>query len=76
MQTRMWIFKYLAASGVLFVILSVVEFGKGHPGAGDLLGALAWSLVSAALFIGSQYWRARKAASCGACSGDRPRRQP
>ncbi|MES2739700.1 MAG: hypothetical protein V4754_01930 [Pseudomonadota bacterium] len=71
MQTRMWIFKYLAASGVLFIILSAVEWSKGSPATGDFLGALAWSMLSAALFVGSQYWRARKAASCAACDADR-----
>jgi len=30
--------------------------------------ALAWSLVASAIFIGSKYWRYRKAMQCATCS--------
>lgn len=72
MNAMYWIIRYLLASGILFLILTVVEFSKGTPGANELLGTLAWSLAAAAIFIGSKYWRARKTEACAPCR-DRPK---
>jgi len=68
-----WISRYLLASGILFIILAVVEYSKGTPTQTDILSALAWSLVASAIFIGSKYWRYRKAVACAMCSGDVPK---
>lgn len=72
MNAMYWIIRYLLASGILFLILTVVEFSKGTPSTNDLLGTLAWSLAAAAIFIGSKYWRARKVEACAPCR-DRPK---
>ncbi|MGK5079938.1 hypothetical protein [Janthinobacterium sp. HLX7-2] len=63
-----WISRYLLASTILFIILTVVEYSKGTPGQEQILSALAWSLVASAIFIGSKYWRYRKAIACATCS--------
>lgn len=68
-----WISRYLLASGILFIILAVVEYSKGTTTQTDILSALAWSLIASAIFIGSKYWRYRKAVACAACSGDVPK---
>ncbi|WP_300757225.1 hypothetical protein [Janthinobacterium sp.] len=68
-----WISRYLLASGILFIILAVVEYSKGTTTQTDILSALAWSLVASAIFIGSKYWRYRKAVACAKFSGDAPK---
>ena len=73
MGAGFWISRYLLASSILFIILTVVDYSKGNVGKASLLGALAWSLVASAIFIGSKYWRYRKAVACATCSGDKPK---
>lgn len=68
MGAGFWISRYLLASGILFIILVVVEFSKGTTSQADILSALAWSLVASAIFIGSKYWRYRKAVQCAMCA--------
>lgn len=68
MGAGFWISRYLLASGILFIILTVVEYSKGSTSKADILSALAWSLVASAIFIGSKYWRFRKAVACASCS--------
>ena len=67
MGAGFWISRYLLASGILFIILTVVEYSKGTTSQADILSALAWSLVASAIFIGSKYWRYRKAVQCASC---------
>lgn len=68
MGAGFWISRYLLASGILFIILTVVEYSKGTTSEADILSALAWSLVASAIFIGSKYWRFRRAVACASCS--------
>lgn len=68
MGVLFWITRYALASGILFAILVAVEFSKGTTGTADILSALAWSLVSAAIFVGSKYWQARKEIACANCN--------
>ncbi|OYO28651.1 hypothetical protein [Janthinobacterium sp. PC23-8] len=68
MGAGFWISRYLLASGILFIILTVVEYSKGTTSSADILSALAWSLIASAIFIGSKYWRFRKAIACASCS--------
>jgi hypothetical protein len=70
MGAGFWISRYLLASGILFIILVVVEFSKGTTSQADILSALAWSLVASAIFIGSKYWRYRKALQCAMCGDE------
>lgn len=65
-----WIKSYLLAAGPLFLILAGVEFVKGSSSGADFLGALAWAMVAAALFIGARYQRFRKSQACAPCDGD------
>jgi heme/copper-type cytochrome/quinol oxidase subunit 3 len=73
MGAGFWISRYLLASSILFIILAVVEYSKGSANQASLLSALAWSLVASAIFVGSKYWRYRKAVACETCSGDKPK---
>lgn len=73
MGAGFWISRYLLASSILFIILTVVDYSKGNTNLTTLLGALAWSLVASAIFIGSKYWRHKKAIACSTCSGDKPK---
>ena len=73
MDAGFWISRYLLASSILFIILTVVDYSKGNVSKASLLGALAWSLVASAIFIGSKYWRYKKAIACATCSGDKPK---
>ena len=68
MGAGFWISRYLLASSILFIILTVVEYSKGTTSNADILSALAWSLVASAIFIGSKYWRYKKAIACATCS--------
>ena len=52
MGAGFWISRYLLASGILFIILVVVEFSNGTTSQADVLSALAWSLLASAIFIG------------------------
>lgn len=72
MGAGFWISRYLLASSILFIILAVVEYSKGEPSKESILSALAWSLVASAMFIGSKYWRYRKAVACATCSDATP----
>lgn len=73
MGAGFWITRYLLASGILFIILALVEVSKGATSRNDILSALAWALVASAIFIGSKYWRARKQLACTVCSTDKPK---
>ncbi|MBG6220058.1 MULTISPECIES: hypothetical protein [unclassified Janthinobacterium] len=68
MGAGFWISRYLLASSILFIILMLVEYSKGATSGADILSTLAWSLVASAIFIGSKYWRYRKAIACATCS--------
>lgn len=67
MHLAYWIVRYLLAAGILSAILVVVEYGKGTPTTADLLSAVAWAMLAAAIFVGSKYWQARKNKSCSRC---------
>ncbi len=46
MGAGFWISRYLLASAILFIILTVVEYSKGTTSQADILSALAWALVA------------------------------
>ena len=67
MGAAYWIKRYLLAAVPLFAILAGVEYAKGTATQADILSALAWAVVAAGVFIGSQYRRYRKNIQCTAC---------
>lgn len=67
MHLAYWIVRYLLAAGLLSAILVVVEYSKGTPTPVDLFSAVGWSMLAAALFVGTRYWNARKNKACAMC---------
>ena len=61
MGAMYWFTRFLLASGTLFMILIVIELVNGRPSTGKVLSTLLWSVAATAIFIGSKYWRVRKA---------------
>jgi hypothetical protein len=62
-----WTTRYLLAAAVLATLLVLLEYGKGTPATADLIGAVAWAMAAAAIFVGASYWRGKKAARAKAC---------
>ena len=71
MNIAYWITRYLLASGILFLILFLVDLSKGATTRNEVLLTLAWSLAAGAIFVGSKYWRARKNEACLPCAEGR-----
>ena len=63
-----WSGQYLLAASSMFALLvSIDVFLRGEAFETGWRESLAWSLMSAAIFIGSRYYRADRGASCAMC---------
>jgi len=64
-----WSGQYLLAASSMFALLAGVDvFLRGEAFDTGWRESLAWSLLAAAIFIGSRYYRAERGASCAMCS--------
>jgi hypothetical protein len=68
LEASFWIRRFALVTALVFVILLASESIKGHAISGTWLSALAWSLVSASLFIGARYYQVRKGQACALCN--------
>lgn len=62
-----WIMQYVLAAGTLFLILVGVDIASGTRFQDGVWSALAWAVISAALFVGARYNQARKGVACALC---------
>jgi hypothetical protein len=70
-----WSGQYLLAAGSMFALLvSIDVFLRGEAFETGWRESLAWSVVAAAIFIGSRYYRAERGAQCGMCRHPDPKR--
>ena len=64
-----WSGQYLLAAGTMFALLVCIDvFLRGEAFATVWPMSLAWSLMAAAIFIGSRYYKAERGATCAICS--------
>ncbi|QOY92413.1 hypothetical protein IM543_12265 [Massilia sp. UMI-21] len=69
-----WSGQYLLAASSMFALLASVDvFLRGEAFATGWRESLAWSVVSAAIFIGSRYYRAERGARCAMCRHPDPK---
>lgn len=63
-----WSGQYLLAASSMFALLvSIDVFLRGEAFETGWRESLAWSLMAAAIFIGSRYYRADRGADCATC---------
>jgi hypothetical protein len=62
-----WTGEYALALAISFTILVLVDMAKGTTYAAAWHSALAWAIISAAIFTGSHYWRVSRGAACAVC---------
>lgn len=64
-----WSGQYLLAASTMFALLVAVDvFLRGEAFETGWRESLAWSVLAAAIFIGSRYYRAERGATCATCS--------
>lgn len=64
-----WSGQYLLAASSMFALLVCIDvLLRGEAFDTGWRESLAWSVMAAAIFIGSRYYRAEKGASCAMCS--------
>jgi hypothetical protein len=61
-----WATQYLIAAGSMFAILVSVDMGQGTSFADAWASALAWAVLSSAIFIGARYYQTGKG-TCAVC---------
>jgi hypothetical protein len=62
-----WIRLYLLAASSMFALLMATDLLRGRTVADSWVEQLAWSVTSAAIFIGARYQKVRKGVACGVC---------
>jgi hypothetical protein len=62
-----WAAQYVLAASTMFALLVVVDIAKGTAFADAWPSALAWSVLSSAIFIGARYYKAAQNAECAVC---------
>ena len=67
-----WFWQYMLAATSMFAILVAVGLLRGETFADTGAGSLAWAAISAAIFTGSRYRRARTGAACALCKETAP----
>jgi len=69
-----WSGQYLLAAGSMFALLVGVDvFLRGESFETGWRESLAWSVMAAAIFIGSRYYRAGRGAACAMCRHPDPK---
>lgn len=71
MNAGFWLRRFLAALAAAFVIITGAQLLRGRPTGNAVVHGLVWSLISAAIFVGVNYYRWRRGQRCVVC-GDPP----
>jgi hypothetical protein len=66
-STQYWIGQFVLAAATMNAVLVAVGLLRGEVFIQHWLENLAWAGTSAAIFVGSRYWQARKGAQCAVC---------
>lgn len=70
-----WSGQYLLAASSMFALLVAVDvFLRGEAFETGWRASLAWSVLAAAIFIGSRYYRTERGASRAMCRHPDPKR--
>lgn len=72
MNTGFWIRRFLAALTAAFVFITGAQLLRGHPTGDAVTHGVVWSVISAAIFVGVNYFRWRRGQRCVVC-GDPPK---
>jgi hypothetical protein len=62
-----WAFQYAVAASTMFALLVGVDMAKGTAFADAWPSALAWAVLSSAIFIGARYYKAKQDSACAVC---------
>ncbi|GAB3453080.1 hypothetical protein GCM10027321_02710 [Massilia terrae] len=68
-----WAAQFLLAAGSMFALLVLVDMGKGTMFADAWQSALAWAVVSSAIFVGTRYFQAERGKRCAVCETFEPK---
>jgi hypothetical protein len=69
-----WAGQYVLAASTLFALLVAVDVARGTAFADAWASALAWALLSSAIFIGARYRQAARNAECAVCDAFQAKR--
>lgn len=64
---QFWVRRFLWMTGIVFMILMAASLLRGRTVDRALSESFTWALVSAAVFTGWRYYKARKGVACALC---------
>lgn len=67
MKTFLWPRRFVIVFGIAFVVIGGAQLVRGHTAGYALLHGLAWSAISATIFVAAQARRERRRERCGLC---------
>ncbi len=74
MSVKFWIKRFLVVLSGAFVLISAVQFLKGHDLNDALTEGVIWGLVTSTVFTVARYFQARRGQHCAICK-DTPEMQ-
>jgi hypothetical protein len=72
MRTRFWIQRFILAFAGAFLIITGVEWLKGHAFEAAARHGLRWAVITAACYVGGQLYWARQGRACALCVAPAP----
>lgn len=71
MNTGFWMSRFLVALAVAFVIITGAQLLRGHTTEDAVVHGLVWSVITAVIYVGVNYYKWRRGQRCVIC-GDPP----
>ncbi len=62
-----WGIQYVLAAGSMFALLVIADTRRGTLFADAWQSALAWAVLSSAIFVGARYYQAKRNERCAIC---------
>jgi ABC-type uncharacterized transport system permease subunit len=71
MNAGFWMGRFLVALAAAFVIITGAQLLRGHTTEDAVTHGLVWSVITAVIFVGVNYYKWRRGQRCAVC-GDPP----
>ena len=68
MGTTFWVKRFVVATVIAVVTLTLVELLKGHEPVAAIYFGLGWGILASAIFTGTRIYRSRKGQQCAVCN--------
>lgn len=71
LNTGFWLRRFVVALAAAFVVITAAQLLRGRPTEDAVTHGLVWSVITAAIYVGANYYRWRRGQRCIVC-GDPP----